>query len=223
MSRRISRRRTLSIGVLGLLACGLATAEAGFRFPRAGAAFAAGTTVEATWSAPCDRDREHEGELVLSLDDGLTFPIRLTGEMPACVSGHDWRVPDVATSRARLGLRRGQDGDPGEERIVLVSAPFAIVGGGSSDRVGLTRGAVEWWTHEALAEFDAEDFLDQSFGREAAWYERRADDDVAEVPGPGAFHAPTPSRPGLRSAPASRPDSRRDGSSRVPPTRPLRL
>ncbi len=217
------RPRTLAVGVLGLLACALAAAAEGFRFPGAAASFSAGTTVEASWTAPCDRDREHEGELVLSLDDGRTFPIRLTGEMPACLSGHAWRVPDVATTRARLGLRRGRDGEPGEERVVLVSARFAIVAGAGPDGAGLTRGAAEWWTREALAEFDAEDFLDQSLGREPAWSERRAAHGDAEEPDPGAFGPPAPSRIGARSAVAPSPAARREAAVPIPPPLPLRL
>lgn len=184
MFRRISRRRALTIGVVGLLACASATAEEAFRFPRPGASFGAGTIVEAAWDAPCDRAREHEGELVLSLDDGLTFPIRLTGEMPACVSGQRWRVPDVATSDARLGLRRGRHGLSGEERIVLVGARFTIVGGAGSEGAGLTRGPVEWWTHQALLEFSAEDFLDETLAREPHYVGGRPPGDPADDPDP---------------------------------------
>ena len=217
------RLRALAVGVLGLLACALATAEEGFRFPGAGASFSAGTTVEASWIAPCDRDREHEGELVLSLDDGRTFPIRLTGEMPACLSGHAWRVPDVATTRARLGLRRGHDGEPGEERIVLVSAPFAIVAGDGPGGAGLIRGAAEWWTREALAEFEAEDFLDQSLGREPEWSERLAADGDAENPDPVAIGPTAPSRTGVLSGVSTPRAARREIHHRIPPPLPLRL
>ncbi len=223
MSGSILRARTLAGGVLGLMACALAPAAEAFRFPAAGSSFSAGTTVSASWTAPCDRDREHEGELVLSLDDGLTFPIRLTGEMPACLSGHAWRVPHVATTRARLGLRRGRDGEPGEERIVLVSERFAIVAGEGPDGAGLTRGAAEWWTREALAEFDAEDFLDQSLGREPEWSDRRAADDDAETPDPGAVGATTPSRIEARAPVSPSPAARREAAVRIPPPGPLRL
>ncbi len=215
-------RRTMSIGTLAAMVCAVGTAEA-FRFPRAGASFGAGTAVEAAWDAPCDLGREDEGELVLSVDDGATFPIRLTGEMPACISGHVWRVPDVATSRARLGLRRGRDGEPGEERVVLVSARFAIVGGAASVGAGLTRGAAEWWSHAALEEFDAEDFLDESLGREARWYERRASPDEVENPGPGVLRVRALPRTGLLSVPLPRASSRREVVTRILLTLPLRL
>ncbi len=117
---------------------------------------------------------------MLSLDDGITFPIRLTEEMPSCASTQRWRVPDVESSRARLGLRRGREGRGDEERIVLVSARFSIVGGARPGGPGLTRGAVEWWTEQALFEFAAEDFLDETLGRNPECVGGRATDDEAD-------------------------------------------
>jgi len=222
MLRRTSRSRILPILIAALSASAVATAEAGFRFPRRGVSLASGATVDAAWTVPCDRDRENEGELVLSLDDGRTFSIRLTGEMPACVSAHVWRVPDVATTHARLALRRGRD-EPGQERIVAVSQRFTIIGSPRPEGAGLTRGSVEWWTHEALAQFEAEDFLDQSLGREAAWHDRRAADDEAEDSGPGALRAPTPLRIRALPAKSTRPAFRGVAIARVLPILPLRL
>jgi len=222
MSRRASRSRILSLGALGLVACAAAVAEERFRFPGPGASFAAGATVEAAWSAPCNRHDESEAELVLSLDDGLTFPVRLTGEMPPCVSSREWRVPDVPTSRARLALRKGRD-EPGEEHIVAVSERFTIVGSANPEATGLTRGAVEWWTQAALAEFEAEDFLDRTLGRAIEWSERRTVDGVAVDSGPGALRPRRPSGSGLLVASSSRPAVRRASVARVSQTLPLRL
>jgi hypothetical protein len=68
-------------------------------------------------------DDEDEGELVLSLDGGATFVLRVSPE-------HDlsarltFQVPNLPSAAARLALRVGADGR--DERIVAVSEPFVI-------------------------------------------------------------------------------------------------
>jgi hypothetical protein len=168
----------------GLLACAGASAQEAFRFPASGTSFASGAKAEASWNAPCDRAAADEAELVLSLDDGITFPIRLTEEMPPCASTHRWRVPNVESSHARLGVRRGREGRGGEERIVLVSARFTIVSGVRSSGAGLTRGAAEWWTDQALFAFAAEDFLDETLGRVPRYAAGRVSAEEADDPSP---------------------------------------
>ncbi len=182
----VLRRRAAAFCSAGLLACAGAAAQEAFRFPAPGASFTSGATAEASWTGPCERGDADEAELVLSLDDGITFPIRLTEEMPACASTQRWRVPDVESSRARLGLRRGREGRGDEERIVLVSARFSIVAGARPSGPGPTRGAVEWWTEQALFAFDAEDFLDETLGREPECFAGRAAEDEAEDSDPAA-------------------------------------
>ncbi len=171
-----SSRKTLAICAATLLVCAGAAAEAAFPVPSPGTVLVAGQTTGAAWTLPCDRENRDEAELVLSLDDGLTFPIRVTEEMPSCAASHRWRVPDVGSRRARLGLRRGREGRAEAERIVLVSGPFVIEPDGHSDDSGLTRGAAEWWTDQALFAFAAEDFLAESLGRVPASVRRPAAD-----------------------------------------------
>ena len=84
--------------------------------PGAGDSVVAGGAADVRWEAlPADVD---ELELFLSLDDGQSFPIRLTPQLGAGPSSHVWRVPNLASSTARLRVRYGVggreiDGEPG--------------------------------------------------------------------------------------------------------------
>jgi hypothetical protein len=99
-----------------------ALARDGFFAPAGGATLTAGAVAEARWIAP-----EHDGagideaELVLSVDGGLTFPVRLSAELSPHASSYRWRVPALATTHARLGLRVGVEHEAERERIVLVA------------------------------------------------------------------------------------------------------
>ncbi len=109
-----------------------------------------GDRVTLSWTAPELEAGDDEMELVLSLDGGATYAIRVTGRIPAGSSSWAWRVPLLPTMHARLALRAGRDEDDESERLVLVSRPFAI---------GATPGAApeplfpvgrEWRTRDAL-------------------------------------------------------------------------
>lgn len=65
-----------------------------------------------------------EAELVLSLDGGETFALRVSPEGRASSEDLLFRVPNLPASRAVLGLRVGRDGE--EEAVVAVSALFEI-------------------------------------------------------------------------------------------------
>ena len=86
-------------------------------------------------------------ELVLSLDGGETFPLRLTGELQRGTRRVAWRVPALPTERAALALRTGDE--DGDERIVLVSGTFAIVGDPSAAPEDIRYAEGEWRTREA--------------------------------------------------------------------------
>jgi len=105
----------------------------------------------ATWQVPeaVSRDRD-EMELVLSLDDGATFPIRLTARIDPESRTARWRVPALPTEHARLALRAGDDDDPASEALVAVSDPFVIATPGAGAREDLFAVADEWRTREAL-------------------------------------------------------------------------
>jgi hypothetical protein len=196
--------RSTIVGPAVLLAvawCGTAKAD-GFLVPAGRESLSAGSTVAVRWESPCEGGPFDEVELVLSLDGGLTFPVRVTAEMPPCASGFRWRVPALATTRGRLGLRVGEQGSPGPERIEVMSEPFEIVAGPELEPEELFRGASEWWTRQALAEIGAEDLLSESVRGEPERLVRSdARPDISE---PGSFVLPLPAQ---SSGIASRPDA----------------
>ena len=89
-------------------------------------------------------------ELVLSLDGGATFPIRVTGELSTDARALTWRVPALPTDRAVLALRAGDDGDDESETILAQSEPFAIAADLEAGPERLYAVAHEWRTRDAL-------------------------------------------------------------------------
>jgi hypothetical protein len=149
---------------IGLALAGPVAAEPGFLAPRSRATLAAGDVTEVRWDSPCGASlRADEVELLLSVDGGTTFPIRITAEMPSCSSAFRWRVPAVASSRARLALRVGRRGQEESERLELVSDEFVVVVPPAAIAESLIAGAGEWWTPQALAEVFAVDRLGESW------------------------------------------------------------
>ena len=83
----------------------------------------AGDVLELSWSElPAGID---ECELLLSLDDGRTWPVRVSPELERAERRYRWRVPNLPSPTARLRLRLG--GARGE-RLAPVSAAFRIEG-----------------------------------------------------------------------------------------------
>lgn len=70
-----------------------------------------------------------EMEILLSLDDGRTFPVRVTREIEAGEREMRWKVPAMATASARLRVRFGdhEGGRRESEAWGPPSAAFAIV------------------------------------------------------------------------------------------------
>lgn len=89
-------------------------------------------------------------ELLLSIDGGRSFPVRLTRDLTPQTSALFWRVPALPTRHARLALRAGDCEEPAEERVILVSSEFAIEeqGATGAESFHLVRG--EWRTRDAL-------------------------------------------------------------------------
>jgi len=86
------------------------------------AAVTAGQVVELRWhGVPPDVE---ELELVLSLDGGRSYHVRVCPELDGRTESYAWRVPDLPTGEAKLMLRVG--GEEGE-RIGALSPPFRIV------------------------------------------------------------------------------------------------
>lgn len=105
----------------------------------------------AVWNLDAGAERNlDEAELVLSLDGGATYPVRLTGRIAPGARSATWRVPSLPTGRARIALRAGMDEQAGAERILFVSEPFAIESAGSLPHEDLFAVNDEWRTREAL-------------------------------------------------------------------------
>lgn len=145
-----------------------------FESPGRGETLVPGSTVEIRWTASCeseaaDGDREEdESELVLSLDGGMTFPIRVSTELSPCASRFAWHVPALASSQARLGWRTGEGEREDEERIQIVSEPFAILPDPTSEAEALYPRGAEWWTPEPPAPLGAEDAVRPTLGGNAS-------------------------------------------------------
>ena len=149
---------------LASLACAITlsaeASESRFLAPAAGDILASGVPHEARWISPCESERDaDEMEVLLSVDDGHTFPIRLTAELPLCASSFRWKVPSVSSDHARLAVRVGRDGHAESEAIVFVSPPFRITTFATKEDSGLVGGPSEWWTEQALREIGAEGLL----------------------------------------------------------------
>lgn len=108
-------------------------ATASFRNPSAGDRLPSGSTVFVAWTLESSTlEARDEMELVLSLDDGASFPIRVTGRMGTAARSVTWRVPAVRSRHARIALRAGEEERTASEALLLVSDSFAIEGPNSS-------------------------------------------------------------------------------------------
>ena len=165
-------RRGTWLGLSALLAsfCALpilAETRPAMLSPGAGESLAPGSIVEVRWASLCGLDSPSalghldEAELVLSLDGGATFPVRVSQELSPCDTRFLWRVPVLATGRARLGIRMGREGIGATETIAVISAEFRILPDLDGRVQALYRRAAEWWTPEP-AILTAEDLLDRA-------------------------------------------------------------
>lgn len=145
-------RWLVAVAAFLLLACGAAPAGAGPRFTEPGpkAVLQSGDTIRVAWSLANGLDDFGEMEILLSLDGGRTFPVRLTRDLEPDTTTLDWRVPALPTDRARLALRAGDGDEPAAERILLVSEEFSIEVGPSSRLEPTLPVRGEWRTREAL-------------------------------------------------------------------------
>lgn len=114
-----------------------------FRAPAPGQALQAGDEVEVTWDGVAPSAREVE--LLLSLDGGRHFALRLTSELdPACRSFR-WRVPNLTAEDARLSLRMGI----GDREVTSAPGPsFRITADRSLPALPLAWHEGELWVDE---------------------------------------------------------------------------
>jgi len=217
--------RMLTLAGAALLACALASAQPAGLVSVAGPdRLTPGSELAVTWTiARHDRDRD-EMELVLSLDGGRSFPIRVTGRISPDAPGVTWRVPALPTERAVLALRAGDDEAPDAEDVVAVSETFAIASPRSHEAEELYAVDDEWRTREALDGAPVRPLPRdiESEGEDGQLTPKNPDDDDEETPpARGEFR---PSRDGA-SLPVSPDNVFAPGPTPAPPTTllPLRL
>jgi hypothetical protein len=90
-----------------------------------------------------------EMELLLSLDGGRSFPLRLTREISPDAESVRWRVPRLPSGHARLALRVGHEEQAESETILIVGGEFTILAGSGDPLEELRRVHGEWRTREA--------------------------------------------------------------------------
>ncbi len=123
-----------------------------FVHPGAGSTLAAGDEVVVRWAgAPAAAE---EMELLLSVDGGRHFAVRLTHELSGEATSYLWRVPELPAGAARLTLRANLDG---REVEVGESASFAIGAiragadfAGPDGSIRFVRGEF-WWLDQTVA------------------------------------------------------------------------
>ncbi len=208
-------RRLLALAGLALLA-GRVPAAAQARIDAAfgGDRLRPGADLTVGWAldgaATAGRD---EMELVLSLDGGRSFSVRLTPRISTGDRAVRWRVPALPTEHARLALRAGGDEVAESEEILLVSDEFAIASSDGEEELYAVAG--EWRTADALEGApvrplprDIESRDDD--GQFAPIDSEEAESETAPVddglrPGPDAdsraIPAPDPARPTVASLP----------------------
>jgi hypothetical protein len=137
-------------GPLCLLAAPAAAVAGGFLTPDGGRVLP-DESVMVSWRMPLPAGRgRDEMELVLSLDDGATFPVRVTGRIRPDATSVEWRVPSLPTRHARLALRAGEDEAEESEEILLLGEAFEIGTSPSNGLEELFAVAGEWRTRDAL-------------------------------------------------------------------------
>jgi hypothetical protein len=99
-------------------------------------AVTAGQRLVLRWDGPTGTEREVE--LELSLDGGRW--VRISPELEASEGCFAWRVPEVASARARLRLRAGGEGF---ERELVASAEFRIAS--RSHSIDGPATTLDWW------------------------------------------------------------------------------
>ncbi|HEY6931481.1 MAG TPA: hypothetical protein VJA66_17555 [Thermoanaerobaculia bacterium] len=141
---------TLAAAVL-MGAAPAAFAAPGFLRPAGSEQLEPGSTVELLWVLDGLSPDVREAELVLSLDGGRTFPVRVTGDFEPATRRLLWRVPALPTNQARLALRAGADEEPAQEALKIISPAFVISGSVPDSALEeLFAVGSEWRTREAL-------------------------------------------------------------------------
>ena len=108
--------------------------------PSIGATVTAGERVRLEWPAlPPGAD---EFEILLSLDGGASYPIRLTPQLAPGTTVLAWEIPNLPTAAARVRLRAGFDGHEIEGEP---SRSFRLVAREDLPPAPLRYADGEWW------------------------------------------------------------------------------
>jgi hypothetical protein len=154
--------RRIAVGAF----CGLLVASAGlarpgrFLEPATGGRLEPGSTVHVAWSLE-EAPEFDEMELVLSLDGGQSFPLRVTGDLSVAAKSLLWRVPRLPTAHARLALRTGTGERRETETLRMVGEEFTILVGTDDPPEELRRVRGEWRTRDSAG--GAADLPEPSF------------------------------------------------------------
>jgi hypothetical protein len=108
--------------------------------------FRAGDTIEVRWDA-VDPSLD-ELELLLSLDGGRHYTLRISPELDPDHAAFRWRVPNLASGEARLRLRFHRDG---RECDGEASRPFRIAAEGADAELDQFHEG-GWWSGEREVE-----------------------------------------------------------------------
>lgn len=129
--------------------------------PAAGERVRAGLRVTASWARTDDVASADEVELILSLDGGRSFPIRVTTDLPPEIQEFAFLVPQLPSRQARLALRAGHEGT---ESIIAIGAEFVIEEATTPALEPLVPVRGEWRTRDAL-EATSRTFEGSSLGK----------------------------------------------------------
>jgi len=186
--------------------------------PAAGESLRAGATTTLRFAV---EEEIEEMEVLLSLDGGRSFPIRVTREMAEGTHQLEWRVPNLPTTRARLALRVGSERDG--EVIRAVSAEFSILASGTEPLEEIRMFCGEWRAGEALEEIPSPSPFEAA-GLGASGESIRAERPETDLDRPTAAAAPeAPAGGGPYSVELSRTSPPpRSVSSRTPRNLPRR-
>ncbi|MGH9317407.1 MAG: hypothetical protein ACRD1P_09895 [Thermoanaerobaculia bacterium] len=144
--------RLAAVAVVALAACSAtAAATDAFVSPATGGRLAPGSSLVVAWTLDSSTVQGmDEMELILSLDDGASFPVRVTGRIEPEARSALWRVPALPSEHARIALRSGRGEQAGTERLLLISEPFTIASSRTLFLEELYTVGDEWRTREAL-------------------------------------------------------------------------
>jgi hypothetical protein len=109
-----------------------------------------GSRVVVTWPEGTTGPGFDEMELVLSVDGGRTFPLRVSRRIAPSDAGFSWTVPSLPAGHARLALRAGVDSEEDAETIVGLSEDFGIAPSARAEVEQLFRVGEEERTRDAL-------------------------------------------------------------------------